>query len=400
MTGARPWYKRYPADFIAATLHLSLEEKGAFSIVLDLIYDRGEPIPDDSRWIARVCGCSTRKWNVIRQALIEDDKIAETGDGRLTNKRSEKERGNAAKTSRARAENALNSPDKTPENEPIYSKNNNLAPERLEQKPAYARGNQKLEARKNSVANATGADCAEKPPPVDPAKLMFDQALSLLTGAGVAEKGARSLVGRWRKQYGTGAVIEALGVAVREGVSDPAAFITKTLETRNEPRGRKPGFSGTGDDELRAAAFAAVAGKIPHTVDGDDAPPADSEGGCGGAGGRSAGGTGTGGAGGGGGDAVRGIEAVQPAREFRGRDENARGRAGTPAGGFVGGGVQAPPDDVQVVSEAKRAARACGGRPGPAAHGAVEDRGNDGGDVTDDDVFEIPAFLDVRERVA
>lgn len=82
----RPWYKRYPADFIAATLEMSLEEKGAYSIVLDLMYDKGGRIPDDSAWIARVCGCSTRRWNQIRDRLIEAGKIEERGDW-LTNKR-------------------------------------------------------------------------------------------------------------------------------------------------------------------------------------------------------------------------------------------------------------------------------------------------------------------------
>lgn len=32
----RPWYKRYPSDFIAGTIGLSLEEKGAYSVCLDL----------------------------------------------------------------------------------------------------------------------------------------------------------------------------------------------------------------------------------------------------------------------------------------------------------------------------------------------------------------------------
>ncbi len=82
----RPWYKRYPSDFIAGTLQLSCEEKGAYSVVLDLIYDRGGPIPDDARWIARVCNLSTRRWNQIRARLLELGKVT-ARDGVLTNKR-------------------------------------------------------------------------------------------------------------------------------------------------------------------------------------------------------------------------------------------------------------------------------------------------------------------------
>lgn len=80
---AHPWYRRYGSDFIAGTMGLTLEEKGAYSLVLDLIYDRGGPIPDDPRYIAGVCGCSIRKWNAIRERLIEAGKIT-LAEGRIT----------------------------------------------------------------------------------------------------------------------------------------------------------------------------------------------------------------------------------------------------------------------------------------------------------------------------
>lgn len=82
---ARPWYKRYPSDFIGGTLDLSFEAKGAYSILLDLMYDKGRGvIPDDSAWIARVLGCSTRKWNQLREQLIEAGKI-EVREGEIVN---------------------------------------------------------------------------------------------------------------------------------------------------------------------------------------------------------------------------------------------------------------------------------------------------------------------------
>ena len=65
------WYKRCGADFIHGTMMLTLEEKGAYSLCLDLIYDRGAPIPDDARWLSGVCGVSMRKWNALRNRLIE-----------------------------------------------------------------------------------------------------------------------------------------------------------------------------------------------------------------------------------------------------------------------------------------------------------------------------------------
>ena len=67
----RPWYRRFPDNFIGGTASLTLEEKGAYSLVLDLMYVRGGPIPDEPRYIAGVCNCSVRKWNAIRQRLLD-----------------------------------------------------------------------------------------------------------------------------------------------------------------------------------------------------------------------------------------------------------------------------------------------------------------------------------------
>lgn len=78
----RPWYRRFPDRFIAGTVRLTLEEKGAYSLVLDLMYVRGGPIADEPRYIAGVCNCSVRKWNTIRQRLIDLGKI-EVADGYL-----------------------------------------------------------------------------------------------------------------------------------------------------------------------------------------------------------------------------------------------------------------------------------------------------------------------------
>jgi uncharacterized protein YdaU (DUF1376 family) len=110
------WYKRCGADFIHGTMSLTLEEKGAFSLCLDLIYDRAGPIPDDDRWLAGVCGVSARKWRSIRARLIGEGKLV-AEDGHLSNPRaasellsleiSTRERAeNSAKGGRTRAENA------------------------------------------------------------------------------------------------------------------------------------------------------------------------------------------------------------------------------------------------------------------------------------------------------
>ena len=83
-----PYYKRFPRDFLEGTIGLSFEVKGAFAIVLDLIYMRDGRLPDDARYIAGQLGCSVRKWTAIREALIEGGKLM-VQDGIISNFRAD-----------------------------------------------------------------------------------------------------------------------------------------------------------------------------------------------------------------------------------------------------------------------------------------------------------------------
>lgn len=100
-----------------------------------------------------------------------------------------------------------------------------------------------------SEAIASGAAADAAPPfPAEPAKLinpekvMFDQGIALLGEAGIAPAAARSLLGKWKRDYEASAVIAALGKAQREGAIDPKSFIEGVL--RNGKRSDGTGRSG------------------------------------------------------------------------------------------------------------------------------------------------------------
>lgn len=126
MSTNRPWYKRYPSDFIQGTVGLSLEEKGAYSLILDLIYDKGAPIVDDARYLAGICNVSLRKWAAIRERLISAKKITVL-DGFISNFRAEKEIENATKLERKLVENGAKGGQKRAENLSIINKNKDLS---------------------------------------------------------------------------------------------------------------------------------------------------------------------------------------------------------------------------------------------------------------------------------
>lgn len=85
-----PYYKAYPRDFIEGTIGMSFEVKGAYRLILDLIYMQGGNLPDDPRYVSGLLGCSIKKWKVLREAVLGTGKII-VRDGFLANLRADKE---------------------------------------------------------------------------------------------------------------------------------------------------------------------------------------------------------------------------------------------------------------------------------------------------------------------
>lgn len=113
---ARPYHKRYHSDALSGFMPLTLEERGAYQTLLDMMYDRGGPLLDNERLLAGYMNCSIRKWRALRESLIAHGKIRINSDGQITNDRAEKEIENALKTSREFAENGSSGGRKSAEN--------------------------------------------------------------------------------------------------------------------------------------------------------------------------------------------------------------------------------------------------------------------------------------------
>ena len=70
-----PYYRAYPRDFVEGTVGMAFELKGAYRLLIDLIYMQDGKLPDDARYISGLLGCSVRKWNSYREKLISMGKI-------------------------------------------------------------------------------------------------------------------------------------------------------------------------------------------------------------------------------------------------------------------------------------------------------------------------------------
>lgn len=88
--GKLSWYKRDPNAALAGMMELSLEERGAYNTVLDLIYSRDGDLPDDERFIAGWLRVDVRVWKRIRQRLVDLGKLY-VESGLIRNRRADAE---------------------------------------------------------------------------------------------------------------------------------------------------------------------------------------------------------------------------------------------------------------------------------------------------------------------
>ena len=124
------WHARYHQDALDGMLMLTLEERGAYNTILDLIYSRRGPVPDDCRWLSGWMGCSLRKWSGLRAALIVKGKLHQVehnGLPSLSNERAQNELETQAKLSRNRAETGAKGGRKRAENAAQSNENSDLA---------------------------------------------------------------------------------------------------------------------------------------------------------------------------------------------------------------------------------------------------------------------------------
>lgn len=95
-----PYHRRFHQDALQGYRKLDLEQRGAYSTLLDLIYDEGGPIDYNERWLAGELNCTVGKARKLISQLIELRKIYITSGGKISNHRCEQEIENSIKISK------------------------------------------------------------------------------------------------------------------------------------------------------------------------------------------------------------------------------------------------------------------------------------------------------------
>jgi hypothetical protein len=78
------FYRRDPNKALSGMIGLTLEERGVYNTVIDMLYQTWRPLEDDRRYIANWCGCAVQKLNPIINRLIERGRLITFDEGGRT----------------------------------------------------------------------------------------------------------------------------------------------------------------------------------------------------------------------------------------------------------------------------------------------------------------------------
>jgi len=81
-----PWIRFFPSDWLAGTRGMTAAETGIYITLVAMMYERGEPIPNDTSRLARLCGTTTAALKSTLSILCDEGKISVV-DGALWNDR-------------------------------------------------------------------------------------------------------------------------------------------------------------------------------------------------------------------------------------------------------------------------------------------------------------------------
>lgn len=231
-TVSSPWMKFYPQDWRAdEKLRLcSLAARGLWIEMLAIMHRSerygqlliGGIVPTDAQLAVQVGALPDEVSDMVRQ-LETAGVFSRTGSGAIYSRRMTRD----FKKAQIARKNGKNGG-----NPSLCKTTGNSASDNPQVKPPDNGGDkaQKPEAR-GSVSNETVGK------PTDPVKVMFDLGVAVLTDAGSKPEAARSMLGKWRKQYGDGAVMAALTDCRSRNVSNPVEWITKRMQAAGPTAG-------------------------------------------------------------------------------------------------------------------------------------------------------------------
>jgi len=262
----KPYHKRYHGDALQGYRKLSLELRGAYTTLLDVMYDHGGPI--EERFACAHLDCDIRVWKRIRHALVDEHcKIKaytdEKGVAWLVNERAQAELGLPTY-----AELVANLRHKFPiatgQLSPKSPKNLNENNSHITESRQKAAESLVIPEPDYSVPIGTGAErhaeqeaiSPEPPDPPDATKEAWDRGVAVLRRCGLSDRAARTFFGGLLKGGLPAAdLLPTIVRAERLQTKDAQAYFRAAADAlkrqRAQPERSTP--SKWGADEWRAA---------------------------------------------------------------------------------------------------------------------------------------------------
>ena len=78
------FYSRFPDNFMSGTAELTLEQIGAYTLLIDLLYSRDGIVPDNDVAVAHMIHRDPRTWRAMKKQLMAAGKVRITNEGLLT----------------------------------------------------------------------------------------------------------------------------------------------------------------------------------------------------------------------------------------------------------------------------------------------------------------------------
>ena len=217
-----PYFPLYPTDFEADTSHLTLEEDGAYNRLLRLMWmTPGCSLPDDDAWIMRRMRCDAETFARVVLPIIEE--FFTRAKGRVFSPRLVREFEAASGTHAKRVESG-----KKGGRKPKPLENNNSHESR-------ALGGPKQPEPEPDITEANASDADASPDEPDFRDEIWTRGVAYLQRKGIAERNARTVIGKWIKDHGASVVFSAFDAASRERPVEPVAWIAARLGAPPKP---------------------------------------------------------------------------------------------------------------------------------------------------------------------
>lgn len=218
------------ADYLADTTHLTTLQHGAYDLLLYAYWRRGGPLPDDNARLAAIAKMTPKDWLKMRPVMAEFFRIE---DGHWHQKRAEEELAKARErlvAQRQRTEAATNA----------RRKRDGTTNGNVTDNVTVGSGETVTQTVTSNVTCTTSPSPSQEDSKSANADLrtgrvadeVWRSGLAYLTSAGVAEKQARTLIGKWRRDHGDPELLRAIIEAEKQAITEPVAWLTKALAGR------------------------------------------------------------------------------------------------------------------------------------------------------------------------